>query len=171
MAWTIWEKNRVLRFLLTPEDEDLTGWKQLPTPEGFNPSGDVSWKLVDGTLVPDLSVLKENLLNKVKDLRDSKEASGCTTEFGVFDSDPDSQRKVTGAAMLALLNPSFSVDWRLKNNSIITLDKDAILKVAESMGAFVTSCQYRKNELDTLIKEATSLEELTTIDITTGWPT
>lgn len=118
---------------------------------------------------------RSDLHMKAKRARDDHEQAGVTvTPHGTFDSDPDSQRKISGAvvmAMLALQNSeAFAMDWRLKDNSIVTLDALGMIEVGVAVGQHVAACQGRKNALDALIDAATTVEDLDAIDVTTGWP-
>jgi len=107
----------------------------------------------------------------VKAARDVHEQAGCTTPSGQVDTDADSQRKVGGAATMALaLGASFTMDWRMKDNSIVRLDASGMIALGEAVAEHVAACQARKNALDAAIDAATTLDELAAIDPEQGWP-
>lgn len=116
--------------------------------------------------------LKKLKKEQVKQIRDTLEWKGCSTPHGIFDTTPDSQRKVNGACTAALaLGSSFSIVWRLRDNSKVTLNNTQIIEVGLSISNHVDVCQQRKNALDELLDAATTIAELDDIDINSGWPT
>lgn len=107
----------------------------------------------------------------VKQLREMAESAGCMTATGRVDSDPESQRKVAGAVQMAMIvGDDFSIDWRMQDNSIVTLGRAGMIAMGLAVGQHVSACQAHKNVLDGLIDDADTIEELAAIDIGTGWP-
>lgn len=92
---------------------------------------------------------------RVKRLRDEREGAGVETGFGIIDTDADSQRKIVGATVTAMLAKSsdspFSIDWRMKDNSIVTLDADQMIAIGLLVSQHVAECQTLKNQLDARI--------------------
>lgn len=128
-----------------------------------------------GVIVPDetatLDSLKARKKAELKLKRNQEEWKGVTTPLGIVDSDPDSQRKVSGAVTMAMIGgTNFSIDWRMQDNSVVTHDHDAMITMGLAVGQHVSACQDRKNELEALIDAATTAEELDAVDITQGWP-
>lgn len=129
-----------------------------------------------GVIVPDetasLESKKARKGAEVKLKRDSVEWAGVTTAKGIVDSDPDSQRKINGAVTMALIQgDSFSIDWKMKDNSVVTHNRQEIMDMGLAVGQHVSACQARKNELDIQIDAAETEEQLNSIDIESGWPT
>lgn len=121
--------------------------------------------------VRDLAAAKTALSAAVKAKRDAVEWSGCATPHGPIDTDPDSQRKIGGGSTAALvLGAAFSKDWRMSDDTIVTLDNEQMIAVGLYVVAHVDACQQRKNALDAEIEAATTLAELDAIDIESGWP-
>jgi len=129
-----------------------------------------------GVIVPDetatLDSKKARKKAEVKLERDKAEWAGVATPKGVVDSDPESQRKINGAVTMALIGgQDFSIDWRMKDDSIVSHNRDEMIALGQAVGQHTVDCQSRKNELDALIDAAQTEEELLAIDITSGWPT
>lgn len=126
--------------------------------------------VLDLAAVP-LEQAKTVLRQAVKAKRDAAEWGGVTTPSGVVDSMPDSQRKISGAVTMALIaGEAFTVEWRMADNSIVTLDRDAMVAIGVLVGQHVAACQARKNALDAAIQDAVDEAELEVIDINSGWP-
>lgn len=111
---------------------------------------------------------------RVKELRDQHEHGGVVTPYGVFDSDPDSQRKIAGAVIMAMIaaqnEQPFEIDWRLHDNSVVSLNTSEMIEVGVLIGQHVAACQQVKNTLDAEIELAETIEDLDAIDIFAGWP-
>lgn len=108
---------------------------------------------------------------KLKARRDTAEWAGVQTGQGEVDSDPDSQRKISGAVTMAMLGgESFSMQWRMKDNSVVTLNAAQTIAMGVAVGQHVAACQVNKNTIDSLIEACTTVEELLAVDIEEGWP-
>lgn len=59
MTWHAYTNGETVRYLLNPEDEDLTGWTELKLPIGFNPHTG-SWLVVKGRIVADVLKMEAN---------------------------------------------------------------------------------------------------------------
>lgn len=128
-----------------------------------------------GSLIPleaePLEVAQAKAMAAVKTCRNKAEWGGVDTPLGAVDSDPDAQRKISGAVQMALLTgDTFSVQWRMADNSIVTHDYEATIQMGMLVGQHVAACQQRKNELDALITAAATTEEVEAIDCESGWP-
>ena len=137
-------------------------------------------EMVDGAPTPiqivrsDAEILahaKAALHEAVKARRDQAEWAGCTAAAGIVDTDPDSQRKIVGAVLAAQVQgASFSISWRMADNSLAALDADGMTALGLAVSAHVEACQARKNALDEMIDAASAVEDLDAIDIDAGWP-
>lgn len=170
MTWYAYTNGTQLRFLLTPEDEDLTDWTLLNSPEGFDPS-EGPWTVDGANLVIDVAARKLALRALVKAKRDEVEFGGVMTEYGRVETNPDSQRKLVGASTAALaLGDNFSKEWRMADDSIVTLNANAMIALGLAVVAHVDACQQNKNSLDAQIESASTATELDLININSGWP-
>ncbi|QUT04057.1 DUF4376 domain-containing protein [Sphingobium phenoxybenzoativorans] len=106
--------------------------------------------------------------------RNLAEWGGATTPLGVMDSDPDSQRKVNGAASMAMIADAagqpFSIDWTMQDNSIATHDAAAMMAAGTAMGEHVSACHANALVLKAQVDAATDIPMLDAIDIEVGWP-
>lgn len=143
---------------------------QIDDPESYIVvNGEWTARVIDP--VDALSAAKVEMRQSVKQLREMAEWSGCMTAAGRVDSDPESQRKIGGAVQMAMIiGEAFVIDWRMADNSIVTLDQDGMVAMGLAVGEHVSACQARKNVLDGLIDDAGTVEELNAIDIGAGWP-
>lgn len=157
------------------EAEEGYRWTEVPTPVA-----DWSVTLENDAPVPvpftsslarRLARTKIEMLERVRGKRNDVEWSGCQTPYGRIDTDPDSQRKVGGGATAALaLGASFTKEWRMADNSLVTLDAAKMIEVGLIVVAHVDACQQRKNDLDAHINAAATIAELEAIDVEAGWP-
>lgn len=83
----------------------------------------------------------------MKSLRSQKEAAGFSWDGSVFDSDQVSQSRITGAVLLAMMNPNFETTWILRDNSTRTLSASDILAVGAALGAHIAPIFPRSQEL------------------------
>lgn len=119
----------------------------------------------------DFAIARARLKQAIKELRNQADWGGCDTPSGRIDSDAASQLKINGAVSLALvLGESFTVNWRMSDNSIVTLDAPAMIAIGIAVATKVAACQLRKNALDAEVAAAETLEDLAAIDIYSGWP-
>ena len=107
---------------------------------------------------------------KLKLNRDQAEWAGVETPLGRVDSDPNSQRKISGAVTLAMLGgQNFTIDWRMADNTTVTHDHDATVATGLAVGQHVAACQAHKNSVEAEIDAATTEEELEAISLL-GFP-
>lgn len=107
----------------------------------------------------------------VKRKRDAVRDGGCTTAFGLIDTDINSRLNINGAvSMAAIVGEAFSIEWRMSDNSLVALDAADMTAVGVAVGQFVAACQARKNVLDAEIEAAETLAELEAINVDAGWP-
>lgn len=119
---------------------------------------------VDGR---DLDGHKASKWEEIKAARSAAEYAGFVWDGSTFDSDLVSQQKIMGAAQLAGLNPSFTVDWTLADNTVRTLDAPEMTAVGVSLGAHVEAQYVIARGLREQITTAQSIAEVDAI----VWPT
>ena len=157
-----------LRFFLDTEGEDLTDLTPVELPDGYDPLVH-SWN--GEAFDVDMSVVKARMFARVKSLRDARETGGLVTPYGPLDTDPDSQRKISGSVVMAMLGGAgFTIEWRMADNTLVSLDATGMSTLGVLVGQHVRQCQTRKNELDAAIGAATTPEELNAIDLEAEWP-
>lgn len=117
----------------------------------------------------DLAAARAQKKAEIKSQRAVHEFGGLSVApHGTFDTDPESQRKINGSVTMAtLLGAAFTIDWRMADNSIVTLDHDGMIAVGLAVGQHVSACQDQKNILDAQIDAAETIEDIAAVQ----WPT
>ena len=69
-----------------------------------------------------------------------------------------------------MTNTPFSVDWTVKDNSIITLDADQMIACQEALTQRATKLHQHATFLKTMINAAISIDEVNSVDIVNDWP-
>lgn len=110
-----------------------------------------------------------------KAYRDTMAVGGCMTPLGRVDTTDVSKLNIVGASSAASIAKAsgqpFSVDWTMADNSVVTLDADAMINVGMSVVSFLNSVQTAGTAIRAKIDAATDLITLAGIDITAGYPT
>lgn len=110
-----------------------------------------------------LSDVKASKWNEIKAARDATEYGGFVWDESTFDSDQASQQKIMGAVQLAGLDPQFSVDWTLADNSVRTLDATQMTAVGVALGQHVNAQHVKARGLRQQIEAATTKEAVEAI--------
>lgn len=166
--------NTIVRITESSEGYDLTGLTAQELPADFDPLGPshvwsgAAWQV-------NLDVLKLRKWHQAKAYRDFIQWNGCNTPSGVFDSDPESQSKVTGAvtmAQIAAINSQpFSIVWTRHDNTTVTLNAAQMIAAGVAVGVHVATCHAIGAGLREAIIAVTSVEDLDAIDIEGApWP-
>lgn len=123
---------------------------------------------------PELDKSKITRKVNVERIRNARIAEGCTTPFGIVDTDPESVRNIMAAyqaSTLALMTQSpFSTTWRMQNNTFQTMDATGMVAIGNAVLARVTACYERSWALKALVDDAESIEDIDAIGFETGWP-
>lgn len=121
----------------------------------------------------DFELKRAKLLNGVKSKRDSVIASGCSTAAGVVDTDDVSLRNIMATyqtAVLALMtNNPYSVSWRMRDNSLVTLDAQQMIAIGNAVLQRVEATYQRSWELKEEIENSTA-ETIDSVLLMEGWP-
>lgn len=129
---------------------------QAPSPHHIFDADLGDW--VDPRSLPELQAAA---WERIKAARAAAEYGGFEWEGLHFDSDEVSQRRITGAVQLATMNPAFSIDWTLADNSSAKLDAGQMQSVGVALGLHVNAQHTRARELRALIFDpGITLEEL-----------
>lgn len=130
------------------------------------------WRVEAGELVaftppaPDFNFHKQRAWQDFKQVRDAEELSPFTWNGMTFDADRVSQSRIQGAVQLAMLDPDFTVDWTLADNSVITLTGPEMMQVGGALGIHVTAAHVTARLVRDQIEAATTEAELAAIT----WP-
>lgn len=127
---------------------------------------------INGVIVADnsqtLQTIQERTWDKIKVKRSFYEYNGFYTPLGRFDSNEESMRRIsasTTSAMVAKSNgETFLIEWTLSNNSVVSLDADQMISVGVAAVRHVTETHDFARMLRTLIDNATTVEELKSVE-------
>ena len=116
---------------------------------------------------PTLDELKAQKKTEIAAARYEREIAGVTVNGVLIDTGRDSQALITGAALAAMLDENYSLNWKTAN-VFIHLTAPEIIAVAQAVRAHVQACFDREAELCALADEAETAEDLDEIVI--SWP-
>lgn len=100
----------------------------------------------------------------VRARRDAAIAAGITVNGIPVWTDETSQTRVAGAALAALIDPSYTVNWKAADGSFVALDASQITAVASAVRAHVQACFDRESDILAAINAGGAY------DIEAGWP-
>lgn len=96
--------------------------------------------------------------------RDVAIVSGTIFAGMALPTDEATQSRITGAALAAMIDPTYSVQWKLPDGSFVLLDAQQVIAVAQAIRAHVQACFDREAAL------LEALSEGQPYDIEAGWP-
>ena len=108
--------------------------------------------------------LKAQKKAEIAAVRYAREIAGTTVNGITIDTGRDSQALITGAALAAVIDPQYSLNWKTAAG-FIHLTATEIIAVAQSVRAHVQSCFDREAELVALVDAAQTAEELDAIEV------
>lgn len=131
----------------------------------------------DGAIVyPDrtLPERREARWIEARAFRNARQEGGCATPLGRVNTDADSQRKIAGAALAAMVAASagqpLPIQWTMEDNRVVTHDGPAMLAMGMAVTAHLAACQDAGTAIRELIEAAEDQAALDAIDITAGYP-
>ena len=116
---------------------------------------------------PTFEELKTQKKAEIAAARYTREIAGTTVNGVTIDTGRDSQALITGAALAAVIDSNYSLNWKTASG-FIHLTAPEIIAVAQAVRAHVQSCFDREGELVALVDAAQTAEELEEIVI--SWP-
>lgn len=116
---------------------------------------------------PTFDELKAQKKKDIAAARYNAETAGTTVNGILLDTGRDSQALITGAAVAAMLDEGYSLNWKTVNG-FIHLSAPEIIAVAQAVRAHVQACFDREAELCALVDAAETKEDLDEIII--SWP-
>lgn len=111
---------------------------------------------------PTLDELKTLKKSAIAAARYAAETAGTTVNGVLIDTGRDSQALITGAAVAAMLDENYSLNWKT-TAGFIHLTAPEIIAVAQAVRAHVQNCFDREGELVALIDAAQTKDELNAI--------
>lgn len=116
---------------------------------------------------PTFNELKAEKKAEIASARYEREIAGVEVNGITIDTGRDSQALITGAALAAMLDEGYSLNWKTANG-FIHLTAPEIITVAQAVRAHVQACFDREGELVALVNAAETKEDLDEIII--SWP-
>lgn len=116
---------------------------------------------------PTLDDLKSQKKAEIAAARYERETAGVAVSGVTIDTGRDSQALITGAALAAVIDSSYSLNWKTESG-FIHLTAPEIIAVAQAVRAHVQACFDREAELCALVDAAETKEDLDEIII--SWP-
>lgn len=116
------------------------------------------------TVVPSLSDLKAEKRAEIAAARYAAEIAGTTVNGVLIDTGRDSQALITGAALAAMLDENYTLNWKTERG-FIHLTAPEIIAVAQAVRTHVQTCFDHEGELVALVDAAQTAEELDAIEI------
>lgn len=113
--------------------------------------------------VIDLDAAKADKWTEIKTARTEQEYGGFVWDGSPFDSDALSQQRIIGASQWAGMNSSFTIDWTLADNTVRTLNAEAMMAVGRALGVHVEQAFSKGRDLRTLIDSAQTIAEIDAI--------
>ena len=153
-----------------PVDAAL-GWVDLPS--GYDDAL-FRWDAEARIMAPDLTAIRAARWTLVKAGRDRAEWWGCSTMLGRVDTDPESQRKTSGAVQLAMIAQAagvpFAIDWTMQDNSVAAHDAAAMIAMGVAVGQHVAACHAAALIKRQALADAADVAAIEVVDVDTGWP-
>ena len=100
----------------------------------------------------------------IKARRDIAIQSGITVNGFQIATDELSQQRIMGAALSAMLDSNYSVQWKVSSTQFVTLDATQIMQFAQLVRAHVQACFDNEAALLVLAQAGQPY------DVETGWP-
>lgn len=135
------EKERVYRLMPAYYDTNDHTFKRLMPPE------------------PTLNELKAQKKAEIAAARYEREIAGTAVSGVTIDTGRDSQALITGAALAAVIDQNYSLNWKTPTG-FIHLTASEIIAVAQAVRSHVQACFDKEGELVARINAATTKEEL-----------
>ena len=113
---------------------------------------------------PTLNTLKTRKKAEIAAARYAAEIEGVTVNNVLIDTGRDSQALITGAALAAVIDASYSLNWKTEAG-FIHLTAPELIAVAQAVRAHVQSCFDKEGELVALVDAAQNAADLGKIEI------
>ena len=109
---------------------------------------------------PTLEQLKARKRAEIAAARYIAETAGIIINGVSIATDRDSQALLTGAAVSAMLDDTYTVEWKQPDGSFVSLNAAQIIELGKAVRAHVEACFNSEKELYEMIDAALSAEEV-----------
>ena len=126
------------------------------------------WTYANGKFTAPVApaISPEEWKSRIADRRWQQVQAGTNADGVHLDTSDTSQVKITGAALEATLDSTYSCDWKAADGSWVTLNAVQILAIARAMRAYIQACYDREKAL----AEAVDAGSFTSSMLDEGWP-
>lgn len=129
------------------------GWIELPEqPSSFHIFDYEKHDWIDNRT---LSHVKDQKWKEIKNLRDSIEYGGFNYNGHVYDSDIQSQTRITVAS-----NSNQEVEWTTQNDEVVLLTTEQFQELVSAMTGHISECHERGRIARQKVNEAMTIEEV-----------
>ena len=109
---------------------------------------------------PTLEQLRERKRAEIAAARYEAEVAGIEVNGVSIATNRDSQALLTGAAVSAMLDDAYTVQWKQPDGTFVTLTANQIIELGKTVRAHVETCFNREKELYAEIAAAQTAEEV-----------
>lgn len=112
---------------------------------------------------PPIDVIKSDKWYEIKTTCSIAENTSFIWDNSVFDSSPLSVQRLGNVLQLVLLNPTYTVEWTLLNNTTRILTAEDIKNIFIALNAHINACHQKKQALRNQLNSATTMAEIKNI--------
>jgi len=128
-------------------------------------SGNIDWSSLN-TAAAKAASAKLATIDAIASARYDHETAGTTVSGVAVFTDRTTQMKLTGAAIRAERDPSYSVNWKQSDGTYVELSAAQLIAIADAVGDYVQACYSREAVLLSALADGSYTEAL----LTEGWP-
>lgn len=118
---------------------------------------------VGGAWQVDLEEMRAAKVLEINAARDAAIVSGFEFNGVLYDSDPKSIQRISGAVTLGMLNPAFETDWITFDNSVVRLNAAQLAGLGAAAGQHEATQIFKARQLKDQALAATTREQLAAI--------
>jgi len=121
-------------------------------------------------------VCQEIYRTELATIRWGYESAGVVYNDVLYTTDPESKLNYLGALQRSLLDPTYTVIWKARTVSdpnsavFVNLSASDMINIANFAISYITACFETENSKFIQINNTTTLQELTSIDLNSDWP-
>ena len=118
----------------------------------------------------DLNLVKLSFKINLSNIRDSASSIGIMYEGNKFYSGPGSNNYFLGSINYLNISSKTELSWKTMNGNYVTVSLSDLNNLFELNSDFIEACFSHESVLLGEIDNATTIEELESIDLNAGWP-
>ena len=128
-------------------------------------SGNIDWSHLS-TAATKAAAAKQATIEAIASARYDHETAGTTASGVAVFTDRTTQMKLTGAAIRAERDPSYSVDWKQSDGTYVELSAVQLIAIADAVGDYVQACYSREAVLLAALADGSYTDAM----LVEGWP-